>query len=74
MKYQYFTVDPGFTEDKWVRAAQIIPGNRAVVHHILVFAKPPRGGRQEGAGGGAYLVGLRSGDCDRSRSPTEWQS
>ncbi|MDA1053848.1 MAG: redoxin domain-containing protein [Planctomycetota bacterium] len=36
VRYQYFTVDPGFTEDKWIRAAECRPGNRAVVHHILV--------------------------------------
>ena len=34
--YQYFVVDPGFKEDKWVKAAECRPGNRAVVHHILV--------------------------------------
>jgi peroxiredoxin len=39
--YQYFEVDPGFTEDRWVRAAEIRPGNRAVVHHCTVFLKPP---------------------------------
>ena len=37
VKYQYFSVDPGFTEDKWITAAEIIPGNRAVVHHVIVF-------------------------------------
>lgn len=37
VKYQYFTVDPGFEEDKWVTAGEIIPGNRAVVHHVIVF-------------------------------------
>ncbi len=41
VRYQYFTVDPGFTEDKWVRAAECIPGDRSVVHHILVFVRPP---------------------------------
>ncbi|HMO92854.1 MAG TPA: redoxin domain-containing protein [Pirellulaceae bacterium] len=34
--YQYFEVDPGFTEDKWVRAAECRPGAREVVHHIIV--------------------------------------
>jgi peroxiredoxin len=37
VKYQYFSVDPGFTEDKWVKAFEVKPGNRAVVHHILGF-------------------------------------
>jgi peroxiredoxin len=41
IEYQYFEVDPGFREDKWVRAAEIRPGNRAVVHHCLVFLKQP---------------------------------
>ena len=38
VKYQYFTVDPGFKEDKWIKAAECRPGNRAVVHHIIVAA------------------------------------
>lgn len=39
--YQHFTVDPGFTEDKWIKAFEIKPGNRAVVHHVLGFAVEP---------------------------------
>jgi peroxiredoxin len=41
VEYQYFTVDPGFTEDKWVKASECRPGNRSVVHHIFVFVQPP---------------------------------
>lgn len=37
--YQYFTVDPGFTEDKWVLEAEIVPGNRRVVHHAAVLCR-----------------------------------
>jgi peroxiredoxin len=39
--YQYFVVDPKITEDRWVSAAQVIPGNTAVVHHAIVFIRPP---------------------------------
>ena len=39
--YQHFVIDPGFTEDKWSVATEARPGNRAVVHHILVFLHPP---------------------------------
>jgi hypothetical protein len=39
--YKHFTIDPGFTEDKWVTASEVRPGNPAVVHHVLVFLKPP---------------------------------
>jgi peroxiredoxin len=41
IEYQEIEVDPGFTEDRWVRAAEIRPGNRSVVHHCTVFLKPP---------------------------------
>ena len=41
VEYQYFVVDPKFTEDKWISAAEVIPGNRAVVHHAIVFFRPP---------------------------------
>ncbi|MEY4567748.1 MAG: hypothetical protein RLY14_2718, partial [Planctomycetota bacterium] len=41
VEYQYFVVDPNLKEDKWVSAAQIIPGTAAVVHHAIVFIRPP---------------------------------
>jgi beta-lactamase regulating signal transducer with metallopeptidase domain/peroxiredoxin len=41
--YQYITVDPGFTEGKWVRASEVRPGMRSVVHHVIVFVDPPGG-------------------------------
>jgi peroxiredoxin len=41
VQYQYFVVDPGFKEDKWVRASEARPGNRAVVHHLVVNVQPP---------------------------------
>lgn len=60
IKYQWFTVDPGFTEDKWLAGAEIVPGNRAVVHHVLAFAARP-GDRRRGEGSGGYLVGYVPG-------------
>ncbi|QDU30207.1 thiol-disulfide oxidoreductase [Anatilimnocola aggregata] len=49
VRYQYFVVDPGFTEDKWVKAAECRPGNRAVVHHIILGLQQGNGrGRQVG--------------------------
>ncbi|MCU0702956.1 MAG: redoxin family protein [Fimbriiglobus sp.] len=42
MKYQNVIVDTKLTEEKWVTAAEIIPTARAVVHHVLVFALPPK--------------------------------
>ena len=36
VRYQYFVVDPLWKEDKWIKAAECRPGNRKVVHHIIV--------------------------------------
>ncbi len=58
--YQYFVVDPGFTEDKWVSEAQIVPGNRSVVHHAIAFIRPPDGSEFRGVGWlTAYVPGQR---------------
>jgi peroxiredoxin/mono/diheme cytochrome c family protein len=46
VKYQYFTVDPGWTEDKWIEVAEARPDNRAIVHHILAFVVPPGASRE----------------------------
>lgn len=60
VKYQYFRVDPKFTEDKWIKCAQLLPGNRAVVHHILAFARIK--GTNEGLEGArGFLVGYVPG-------------
>ncbi len=44
VEYQYFVVDPELQSDRWVRGAEIRPGNRAVVHHAIAFVRPPDGG------------------------------
>jgi hypothetical protein len=41
IEYQYFVVDPGFREDRWIQAAEVRPGNRAVVHHCNIYLQPP---------------------------------
>jgi thiol-disulfide isomerase/thioredoxin len=41
VRYQYFVLDPGLKEDKWVKAVEARPGARQVVHHILVFVMAP---------------------------------
>nr|MCU0712503.1 redoxin domain-containing protein [Pirellula sp.] len=43
VEYQYFVVDPKLTEDRWIKAAQVIPGNASIVHHAIVFIRPPDG-------------------------------
>lgn len=40
VQYQHFTVPLDLKEDKWIKAAEVKAGNRAVVHHVLVFDRP----------------------------------
>jgi hypothetical protein len=40
-EYTYIKVPTNFTEDKWVTAAELRPGNRKVVHHAHVFVVEP---------------------------------
>ncbi|WP_182864939.1 redoxin domain-containing protein [Rhodopirellula sp. JC639] len=61
VEYQYFVVDPKWTEDRWIRAAQVIPGNASVVHHAIVFVRPPDGSSFHGIGWmAAYVPGQRA--------------
>jgi len=34
--YEYIYVPTNFTEDRWVQAAEVLPGDRRVVHHATV--------------------------------------
>ena len=69
IEYQYFVVDPGFETDRWISAAEIRPGNRAVVHHSIVFVRPPDGTTPAGVGWlAAYVPGQRPLAFDPSRA------
>lgn len=60
VEYQYFVADPGLKQDTWVTAAQVIPGARSVVHHAIVFVRPPDGAEFRGIGWlTAYVPGQR---------------
>ncbi len=43
--YQHFVTELKVEEDLYVQAAEVLPGNRKVVHHIIVFLQPPDGSR-----------------------------
>ncbi len=55
--YQYYTVDPGWTEDKWIQQAEVKAGAPTVVHHVIVFIQEP-GGQPFGAPQMAYAPGM----------------
>jgi hypothetical protein len=40
-QYVYFTIPTNLKEDTWIRAAEIKPGNKKVVHHVIAFILPP---------------------------------
>lgn len=41
VEYTYEIVPTGFKQDRWVRAAEILPSLRANVHHAVVYVRPP---------------------------------
>jgi peroxiredoxin len=61
--YQHFVVPTNFKEDVWIQAAEAKPGNRAVVHHIIVFIMEGRKTAPIGDGiGKGMLVAYAPGD------------
>jgi mono/diheme cytochrome c family protein len=40
-EYSYINVPTHFTEDRWIVAAELRPGNRKIVHHAHVFVANP---------------------------------
>jgi peroxiredoxin len=57
VNYQYYTVDPGWKEDKWIQEAEVKAGNPQVVHHVIVFIQEP-GGAPFGAPQMAFAPGM----------------
>ncbi len=62
--YLYFSMPTGFTEDKWIQAMEIRPGNRSVVHHVIAYAQEAiskdtnPGGEGEIRGGRTQIGGI----------------
>jgi hypothetical protein len=41
VEYTYFVVPAGFTEDKWVEQVEVRAGAKSVVHHVVIYVRPP---------------------------------
>lgn len=41
-EYINFTLPTSFKEDVWVQAAEIHPGNKKIVHHVVAFIQTPQ--------------------------------
>jgi peroxiredoxin/mono/diheme cytochrome c family protein len=62
LPYQYFRVPTGFKQDTWIQAAEARPGDRSIVHHILVQVDDHKGGHGSGDAPDEYLVAYAPGD------------
>jgi hypothetical protein len=49
--YLYFRIPTNFTEDRWVQAVEIKPGDRRVVHHVIATLEDAQRNRIGGLGG-----------------------
>jgi hypothetical protein len=61
--YVYVTFPTKFKEDKWVQAAEIIPGNKRIVHHVIAHIVSP-----EALAAGAKGVGGEFPQADAAGS------
>lgn len=41
IEYQYVLIPGDFKQDTWIQSAEIRPGNRALVHHVIAYVRPP---------------------------------
>ncbi len=76
MDYITIDVELPFTEDKWVKAVQFIPGDESVLHHLLTYVTAPA---EEFDGGEAnvrsvarrFLEGYAPGKVDAMTFPED---
>jgi hypothetical protein len=69
--YTYAIVPTHFKEDRWVQMAEIRPGNRAVVHHAVVYIREPGSMWLKGAPLGPTFTG-RTLTSEEDRKGASW--
>ena len=62
VEYTRFVLPLNFTEDRWVSATEVRPGNRAVVHHVIAYVREPGSTWLRSAPMGEPIVKVRSTD------------
>jgi hypothetical protein len=72
IEYTYVILPSHFTEDRWVVAAEIRPGNRAVMHHAALHIRPPGSKWMREYSMGVPFVPAPGGSADELRSSDEW--
>ncbi|MBZ5607037.1 MAG: thiol-disulfide isomerase [Acidobacteriia bacterium] len=69
--YQYVILATRFAEDKWIERVEVRPGNRATVHHAVVYIREPGSQWLAGEPGGvAFPLPPGSGHRPNPRSLT----
>ncbi|PCJ27087.1 MAG: hypothetical protein COA96_04010 [SAR86 cluster bacterium] len=76
MDYIDIDVELPFTEDKWVKAVQFIPGDESVLHHLLAYVTAPSENFDGGEANTAsvarrFLEGYAPGKVDAMTFPEE---
>lgn len=76
MDYIDVDVELPFTEDKWVRAVQFIPGDESVLHHLLTYVTAPAEDFDGGEGNTTsvarrFLEGYAPGKVEAMTFPEE---
>ena len=53
-EFRCFVLDPKLSKDSYVNGMFVVPGNSAVVHHVLVFSDPSGASRAKADASGSY--------------------
>ena len=62
IEYTRYILPLNFKEDRWVSAAEVRPGNRAAVHHVIAYLREPGGTWLKDAPVGEPIVKVKTAD------------
>lgn len=71
VEYEYFEIPTNFTEDRWLEGMEVRPGNREVVHHVIVSVRSPKPERRPGGFRSAPGMGIPPGQSGGPREPED---
>lgn len=69
IEYEYFEIPTNFTEDTWLEGLEVRPGDRSVVHHVILFVRPPAALRRPAAFSFARGMQIPAGQSGGPREP-----
>jgi hypothetical protein len=64
--YRCFLLDPGMTRDSFITGFEVLPGNKALVHHLLGFIVNPAGKTMSGMTNAEVMQALDDKTPDRA--------